>query len=271
MPAESWVVSGPQVIELDEIRALRVGLVGGRVDVVAHDDDDARGARVEVHGVGGRPLEVSLVDGELKVGYGHTLGGWESFLDRLRNFSDQDSASVHIAVPRDVRVRLGTVAAEGLLAGVRQDAQVSTVSGMVDTDRTLGALTAKTVSGEIAVRDHDGDLTLSTVSGDLMASGALTRITTSSVSGAVTLDLTSQTASISAKTVSGDVTIRLPEGVGVGVEAKTVGGRVVVDGQDRTSGRPGRTHVDERSGGTGCYITMTSVSGHLTVLRSDLS
>lgn len=270
MPTESWVVSGPQIIELDEIRALRVGLVGGRVDVVAHDDD-SRGARVEVHEVSGRPLEVSLVDGELKVGYGHTLGGWENFLDRLRNFSDRDSAAVHIAVPRDVRVRLGTVTAEGLLAGVREDAQVSTVSGTVDVDRTLGALSAKTVSGEIAVRDHTGDLTLSTVSGDLTAAGALSRVTTNSVSGAVTLDLSSRTATVAATTVSGDITIRLPEGVGVGVEAKAVSGRVVVDGRDHTAGRPGRTRFDERSGGTGCYVTSTSVSGHLTILRAGVA
>ncbi len=270
MPTESWVVSGPQIIELEEIRALRVGLVGGRVDVVAHDDD-ARGARVEVHEVSGRPLEVSLVDGELKVGYGHTLGGWESFLDKLRNFSDKDSAAVHIAVPRDVRVRLGTVAAEGLLAGMREDAQVSTVSGSLVTDHTLGALTAKTVSGEIAVRDHAGDLTLSTVSGDLTASGALSRVTTNSVSGAVSLDMTSSTTTVSATTVAGDVTIRLPQGVGFGVEAKSVSGRVVVDGVDHTSSRPGRTHVDTRSGGTGCYATVSTVSGNLTVLRTATS
>lgn len=266
MPTESWVVSGPQIIELEDVHALRVGLVGGRVDVVAHEDE-SRGARVEVHDVAGRPLEVSLVDGELKVGYGHTLGGWESFLDKVRNFSDKDSAAVHIAVPRDIKVRLGTVAAEGLLAGVRQDAQVSTVSGALVTDHTLGSLTAKAVSGEIAVRDHSGDLTLSTVSGDLTASGSLNRVTTNSVSGAISLDMTSLTTSVSATTVAGDVTIRLPHGVGVGVEAKTVSGRVVVDGTDHTSSRPGRTHFDSRSGGTGCYVTVTTVSGHLTVLR----
>jgi len=271
MLTESWVVSGPQIIELEEIRALRVGLVGGRVDVVAHEDDSHRGARVEVHDVDGRPLEVSLVDGELKVGYGHTLGGWESFLDKLRNFSDKDSASVHIAIPRDARVRLGTVAAEGLLARVREDAQVSTVSGALVTDHTLGALAAKTVSGEISVRDHTGDLTLSTVSGDLTASGALSRVTTNSVSGGVSLDLTSTTSTLSATTVAGDVTLRLPHGVGLGVEAKVVSGRVVIDGVDHTSSRPGRTHVDTRSGGTGCYVTVSTVSGNLTVLRTSAS
>jgi len=270
MPTESWVVSGPQIIELEEIRALRVGLVSGRVDVVAHDEE-GRGARVEVHGVEGRPLEVSLVDGELKVGYGHTLGGWESFLDKVRNYSDKDFASVHIAVPRDVRVRLGTVAAEGLLAGVREDAQVSTVSGSLVTDGTFGALSAKSVSGELTVREHSGDLSLSTVSGDLTASGDLARISTNSVSGAVSLDLTSTASTLSSTTVSGDITVRLPEGVGLGVEAKAVSGRVVVDGVDYTGGRPGRTHIDTRQGGSGCYATVTTVSGNLTVLRRAAS
>src|SRR5690606_33472478 len=169
----------------------------------------------------------------------------------------------------DVKVRLGTVGAEGLLAGVREDAQVSTVSGALVTDHTLGALTAKAVSGEITVRDHSGDLTLSTVSGDLTASGSLSRVTTNSVSGAISLDMTSPTTTVSATTVAGVVTIRLPHGVGVGVEAKTVSGREVIDGADHTSGRPGRTHFDGRSGGTGCYVTVSTVSGHLTVLRRD--
>ena len=51
MAEESWVVSGPQVIEVDEVRSLRVQLVGGRVDVVTHDEP---GARIEVHDVDGR-------------------------------------------------------------------------------------------------------------------------------------------------------------------------------------------------------------------------
>lgn len=267
MVTESWVVTGPQVIEVEDIRALRVGLVAGRVDVVAHEDD-ARGARVEVHGVDGRPLEVSLSGGELKVGYAHTLGGWESFLDKLRNLSDKDRASVHVAVPRDIAVRLGTVSAEGLLAGMREDAQVTSVSGSLVVDRTVGALTARSVSGELTVREHAGDLTLTTVSGDLTASGELHRVTLNTVSGAVALDLVNTSSRITASTVSGDVTLRLPQGVGLGVEANVVSGRVVVDGVDHTGGRPGRTTLDTRAGGEGCFASVNTVSGHVTVLRS---
>src|SRR5690606_5551363 len=54
-------------------------------------------------------------------------------------------------------------------------------------------------------------------------------ISTNSVSGAVSLDLTSTASTLSSTTVSGDITVRLPEGVGLGVEAKAVSGRVVVD------------------------------------------
>ncbi len=74
MDGDSWVVVGPQIIEVDDVRAVRVALVGGRADVVGRDEP---GARIEVHRVDGRPLEVSLVDGELRVGYTYTLSGWE--------------------------------------------------------------------------------------------------------------------------------------------------------------------------------------------------
>ena len=58
MEGDSWVVVGPQIIEVDDVRAVRVALVGGRADVVGRDEP---GARIEVHRVDGRPLEVSLV------------------------------------------------------------------------------------------------------------------------------------------------------------------------------------------------------------------
>lgn len=266
MPTESWVVAGPQVIELDRIRSVRVQVVGGRVDVVAREDDSPH-AVVEVHAVGGRPLEVSLVDGELRVGYAFTLTGWEGFADRFRSFSDRDSVSVHLSVPRDVRAKLGTVSAEGLLSGVREDAQVATVSGSLVTDSTWGALAANTVSGEVIVRGHTGDLRVNTVSGDVTASGAFSRVSAKAVSGSLVLDVTSATSALNASSVSGDVTVRLPAGTGVSIDSKSVGGRVVVDRQEYKSAGAGRARVDLRAAEGGCFITTSTVSGHLTVLR----
>jgi len=266
MSTESWVVTGPQIIEFDDVDSLHVGLVRGRVDVVARDEP---GARIEVHAVDGRPLEVSLRGGELRVGYSNTLTGWDNFLEKFRNFRDRDTADVHIALPRHVAVRLGTVSAEGLLAGVLRGASVSTVSGSIVTDGTGGTLVANSVSGDIAVRDHTGELRLNSVSGELTASGALARVVATTVSGPVTLDIAAPTAAITASTVSGDVTVRLPPGRGVTVSARSVSGRVVVDGFEHKGGGPGQTKVDLQTGDGSCTITAKTVSGHLTVLRGE--
>jgi hypothetical protein len=263
MSEECWVVSGPQVIEVDEVRSLRVQLVGGRVDVVTHDEP---GARIEVHSVDGRPLEVSLSGGELRVGYQFTLGGWEGFLEKFRNFRDKDRADVSIAVPHDLPTKVGTVSAEGLLAGLQAPASVSTVSGSLVVDGTRGTLSANTVSGEVAVRDHTGDLSLNTVSGELAASGALARVHANSVSGELALDITSGSSSIEATSVSGDVTVRLPDGEGVHVSANAVSGRLVVDGEDHSGPLPGR-RIDLRSGDSRSTVSATTVSGNVTLLR----
>lgn len=264
MDGDTWVVTGQQVIEVEDVQTLRVGLVAGRVDVVGRD---APGARIEVHAVQGRPLEVGLVDGELRVGYSVTLGGWENFLERVRALPEpRDCADVHIAVHRDVAARLGTVSAEGLLAGVVQACQVSTVSGALVTDGTHGTLVARAVNGDLLVRDHTGDLRAQTVSGAVTASGAFAQVSVTTVSGPVSLDA-SRAVGVTVQSVSGDTTVRLPAGLGASVSARTVSGRVVVDGQAHTGDGPVTGSVDVTSGDGTCRIRTTSVSGHLTVLR----
>lgn len=264
MNEESWVVTGPQIIEVDDVRAVRAALVAGRVDIVGRDEP---GARIEVHRVHGRPIEVSLSGGELRVGYGYTLGGWENFIDRFRNFHARDGVDVHIAVHRDVAVRLGTVTAEGLVADVVRGGTVSTVSGSVVVDGTHGMLVANAVSGDLAVRNHTGDLKSNSVSGSVTASGAFAQISVTTVSGAITLDA-ARAAGIGVQTVSGDTMVRLPADLGVSVSARSVSGRVVVDGEARAGDGPLSGSVDVVTGDGACRLRVKSVSGHLTVLRS---
>ena len=264
MADESWYVTGPQIIEVEDVRSVRVALVAGRVDVVGRDEP---GARIEVHRVDGRPLEVTLDGGELRVGYAFTLGGWEGWLDRVRNIQAKDGADVHIAVHRDVAARLGTVTAEGLLADVVQGATVATVSGSIVTDGTYGSLVASSVSGDLVLRDHTGDLRANAVSGAVTASGAFGHAGVTTVSGAVALDA-SAVGGVAVQTVSGDVTARVPAGLGLDVQARTVSGRVVVDGEERRGDGPVRGVVDVVTGDGGCRLRVKTVSGHLTVLRA---
>lgn len=262
MATESWVLAGPQVIDVEQVRSLRVQMVGGRVDVVAHDEP---GVRLTVHAVSGRPVEVVLDEGELRVGYANTLDGWEAFVARLRGLASSDEAQVQLAVPRALAARVGTVSAEVLVGGVQQDVTVSTVSGSVVVDGTRGQLSAKSVSGDVVVREHAGSLTLNTVSGEASASGDLTIVHVNAVSGQVTLDASGTPSSVTVTGVSGDVTLRLPAEVPVRVTARSVSGRLVIDGQEYGGTTPGSRTVD--LGGGGCALSATTVSGHVTVLR----
>jgi len=88
-----------------------------------------------------------------------------------------------------------------------------------------------------------------------------------SVSGSLTFDVTSGTSSVTATTVSGDVTVRLPEGKGVQVKGQSVSGRLVVDGEEYKGTTPGHRKVDLRTGDGACFVSASTVSGHLTVLR----
>lgn len=266
MATESWVVIGPQIIDVEDVRSLRVQVNGGRVDVVAHDDPAATGARIQVHRVDGMPLEVTYADGALWAGV-RSVTGLDGLIDKLRGPHQRDLVEVHVSVPRAVAASLASVNADLLLAGVQQDASVSTVGGGVVVDGTHGALSVKSVSSDVVVRDHAGDLSVGTVSGAATASGALSRVTVTTVSGEVTLDCLAASSVVQVRTVSGDVAVRLPAGHGVGVEARSVSGRVVVDGVERGDRRPGRTTVDLRDPQATCFVTTQTVSGHLTVLH----
>lgn len=266
MATESWVVIGPQIIEVADVRSLRVQVNGGRVDVVAHEDPTLTTARLEVHRVDGLPLEVTYADGALWAGV-RSVTGIDGFLDRLRGPHQHDRVDVHLAVPPRVSASLTSVNADLLLAGLQQDATVSTVGGAVVADGTRGALSVKSVSSDVVVRDHTGDLSVGTVSGAATASGPLSRVTVTTVSGEVTLDCRAASSVLHVRTVSGDVAVRLPSGHGVGIEARSVSGRVVVDGVEHGDRRPGRTSVDLRDDRATCFVTSQTVSGHLTVLH----
>ena len=62
MAIEKWLIQPGQskVIDLEFVRSLKVGMIGGKIDVIAHDETSAR---VEVHSVTGKELKVEI-DGD---------------------------------------------------------------------------------------------------------------------------------------------------------------------------------------------------------------
>ncbi|WP_426309257.1 DUF4097 family beta strand repeat-containing protein [Cellulosimicrobium sp. E-16] len=265
MTQESWTVTGPQAIDLARVRTLDATVIGGRIDVVAHDDPTRTDTRVEVHSVVGRPLEVRLEGTTLRVGYGPFVAGWKGFLERFRTYTGKDAADVHVAVPGTTQVKVATVQGEALVAGVRDGARLATVSGSVMTSRTRGGLRVDTVSGEVSASEHDGPVRMDSVSGGLTATGALHALRLDSVSGSVTVDTRTTPTEITVSAVSADVLVRLPDPDAMDYAIRCVSGRLLVDGAEQR-GSARSFHRPARSG-KGSPVRVSAVSGDVTVLR----
>ncbi|WP_255768242.1 DUF4097 family beta strand repeat-containing protein [Pseudarthrobacter sulfonivorans] len=235
MSENNWTVTGPQVIDVDEVTSLKLGMVRGRFDIVTHADTVVR---LEISDVQGDPVAVSLTDGRLEVRHQlHGPQGWFKNLMGTVNHNSNNSAVISIAVPASLEVEAGTVSGDGLVSGTSGHTRLNTVSGSVMADGTSGQLHVNTVSGEVIARNHDGVLTAKSVSGEVTASGRFTNIRANTVSGDMSFDLLSFTNDFGANSVSGDVTIRLPHDVGVDIVAKSASGMVVID--DRQYSQPG--------------------------------
>ncbi|MGF4042757.1 DUF4097 family beta strand repeat-containing protein [Paenarthrobacter nitroguajacolicus] len=229
MPDELWTVTGPQTIDVEEVRSLKLGIVRGRFDVVTHDEPYVR---IEISEITGDPLTITLVDGRLEVR--HQLQGPQGWFRNLMgtvNNTSTNSVIVGIALPSGVDVEAGTVSGDGMVSGISGRIRLNTVSGSVLADNTSGELHVNTVSGEVIARNHDGVLTAKSVSGEVTASGKFKNVRASTVSGDLSFDLQDYTNDLGANSVSGDLTIRLPHDVGLDIVAKSASGTVVIDDQ----------------------------------------
>ncbi|KIS26840.1 hypothetical protein TV39_13755 [Arthrobacter sp. SPG23] len=229
MDENTWTVTGPQTIDVDGVRSLKLGIIRGRFDVVTHAEDVTR---IEVSEIHGDPLTITLVNGRLEVRHQlHGAQGWfRNLMDTVNNNSN-NSVVISIALPAGVEVEAGTVSGDGLVSGISGHTKLNTVSGSVIADNTAGELHVNTVSGDVIARNHDGVLTAKSVSGEVTASGRFSNIRANTVSGDMSFDLHGFTHDFGANSVSGDLTVRLPHDVGVDIVAKSASGAVVIDDQ----------------------------------------
>ncbi|NNC12201.1 DUF4097 family beta strand repeat protein [Planctomonas sp. JC2975] len=266
MAQERWLImpGDSKTIDLEIVRKLKVSLIGGQVDVIGHDDPSAR---VEVTNVSGKEIKVSIDGDVLEVD--HPQWRWDNFIEVFRSWRGKAEADVTILVPRDVALTLGVVSATALVSGLVTDAKLNTVSGEITTDGVIGDLDLNTVSGELTTRDHRGEVAAHTVSGDITVSGSVPKFSVDSVSANVYLDLFDVPFDVRTNSVSGDVTIRLDDSVGVRYRINTVSGVAHLDGTTIVRGSMGKTFTHQTGSLEGRWLDLSvnSVSGNLSVVR----
>lgn len=267
---EKWLIAPGEerVIDIASATRLKVGLVGGQVDVIAHDEP---GIRIEVSGVTVKDLRIESDGTQVEID--HPQLGWDNFLEVFRNFgSGGPRAEVSVAVPRSIALNLGVVSAGALVSGLTNDARLNTVSGDVIVDTHSGDLTLNSVSGDVQVRDLTGAANANSVSGDVALTGSVRKATVDTVSGNIWVDAAGSINTINLNTVSGNSTIRLEETLPANYVMRSMSGGLLVDGIDR--GNSGPTNYNGSTGelaGTFVDVRTNSVSGDTTVLRRPLT
>ena len=265
MSLEKWLVSPGQskVIDVDIVRSLKVGLIGGKVDVIGHDEP---GARIEVHSVSGKDLKVSMDGDALEIN--HAQLRWDNFIEVFASFRGSAKADISIMVPRDVALKFGVISAEALVSGLRNDAKLSTVSGDIVVDDVTGNLDLNSVSGEFSVRNHTGSISAHTVSGDVTASGRIDRFSVDAVAGNVFLDIVGIPDTVNTNTVSGDLTVRLGADVATRYHLNTVSGTLQLD-NTTIKGTLGKGYDSSTGDLSGSWLELhaNSVSGDISVVR----
>ncbi|MET0725009.1 MAG: hypothetical protein ABWY36_01570 [Leifsonia sp.] len=268
MAIEKWVIQPGQtkVIDLEVVRRLKVSLIGGSVNVIGHDEPDAR---VEVSSVTGKELTVEIDGDRLLVD--HPMVRWDNFIEVFKGFRGHAKAEVSILVPRDVELKLGVVTAEALVAGLTTDARLSTVSGDIVADNITGDLELNSVSGELSVGHHDGSISAHTVSGDITASGDISRFSADGVSGHMVIDASGTPRDVNTNTVSGNLTLRLERGTGARYRLNTVTGSIQLDAVSvkGTFGRGFERVTGTLDGGAWLDFQANSVSGDISVVGRE--
>ena len=267
---EKWLIAPGEerVIDIASATRLKVGLVGGQVDIIAHDEP---GIRIEVHGVTIKDLRVESDGTQVEID--HPQLGWDNFLEVFRNFgAGGPRAEVSVAVPRDIALNLGVVSAGALVSGIRNDVRLNTVSGDIIADAITGDLSVNSVSGDVQVRGLVGSVSANSVSGDVAVTGNLRKATIDTVSGATLVDAAGDLGSVNLNTVSGASTIRLDATLPANYLLRTMSGKMLVDGVERSTSGPG-TYAGQVGELAGSFVDVraNSVSGGITVLRRPLT
>jgi Putative adhesin len=148
-----------------------------------------------------------------------------------------DVRAERVGGPADIATASGDVQ----LKSVARDAQIRTASGGVRVERAAGDVTMKTASGDLMIGLAGGSAAIKTASGDIRVDGI----------AAGRGDFT---------TVSGDITVAVPPGVGVYLDLSSVTGQVSSDFEPGPAG-----------GEAALTMKCSSVSGDVRVRRATQS
>ncbi|MBI3891692.1 MAG: hypothetical protein HY303_09210 [Candidatus Wallbacteria bacterium] len=213
-------------------------------------------------------VELSGTTGEATVQVVHTgVCDWEELKGLQRQGQlDDVHVDLEMLVPQGASLDVATVSGEVVVTGITGGTSVRSVSSLMLLERVSGGVKVMTIGGEVNIFGLAGGLSAQSVNGPIKGRVMRGSCVVDTVSGAVELDLEpSEYAVARINTMSGSVSVAVPDRSGGSLDLKTVSG--TVGGVVSSPAGPGPHHVTAHLGRDGPDITVQTVNGAIVVKR----
>ncbi|MEV7770797.1 DUF4097 family beta strand repeat-containing protein [Kitasatospora sp. NPDC086791] len=239
-------IDGPRRMTLEGVTAVRSFVVRGRIQVIGTDDDEVT---LNVSEIDRHPVSVQCQDGRLFLGHQGT--SWQQLTKGRLSHRSSQHVVMSLAVPRTCALDLWSVSAEVLASDTRAEVQVHNGEGGTTLNLLSGPVEVETSSGHVDAINLSGDVEIR------------------SVSGAVALYATPrETRTLKLSSVSGDISICLPEATDARVHLESVNGRVSSQFREISPVRmPGHHKAKGDIGNGSASLWASSVSGRIVLLN----
>jgi len=259
--SDKYAEGGGSVASAD-IQSVEIKWIAGSVEVAPYDGGMIQFDE-EISGVGGEKYAMRYLaeNGKLVIQFGPP--------HRDLRFFQKYRKSLTVKIPYDLALRdfkVNSVSADIRLEGVRaHNLDVKSVSGSMSLEDTGGdTMTLANVSGHINVGYKDttaSELRAKTVSGHINVEAKAVMAKLNTVSGSVKLYAGEDVKDVDIGTVSGGITLGLPENDGFNARYSSVSGRFNSEFPVEMSGK----HGIYKNGGI--EISLGTVSGGIKIAR----
>jgi len=229
--------------------------VTGKPQVVV----DVNDGDVEVSVGGGQQVEARVITRGLKIN------------DELQVTGNQSGNRVELRLHKVQRNCLGicnqSIRVE-LHVPRESDLDIKTSDGNVKIDSVRGNLQLETKDGDVRVRDAEGLVHANTGDGNVNVNGRFDTVSLRTGDGNIDADLSPGSTpqfGWMLRTGDGNLRLRLPESIGVDIDAQSGDGRVSLDFPITVSGSRGENSVRGKINGGGTAIELRTGDGDIRV------
>jgi DUF4097 and DUF4098 domain-containing protein YvlB len=179
----------------------------------------------------------------------------------------------------------GAIEASNIPKGIRAvtgngGITLTDIGGDTFAKTSFGSVLAERINGNLIVENSNGSVTARSVKGDASVNTSFAGVTLDTIGGRITVDNQNGAVSVSAtrpasgcrdislKTSFSSIRVRVPEGVGYTVTARTSFGRISSELPITSTGSIGGDTLNGTVGSGGCQLQLTDSNGSIEIAKA---